>query len=241
MHVLVVDGSGKTKSGFLKSQFVDFGDYDQCLKVENAKYHLVRIRWPLLLHRQTNKINLKLLTDNHWIYSIKEVADVLRKEQFICSVCLPNTCSKLELQLLLNEQVTNVPIRFDLTEYDEMNSSYENYFYSLMMVLIAITFIASFKKKNTTWLNNFSLTSNMTELMNSNQTRESSRLDFINGAKTLYTVSSFLSHFMFNAMTYLPMVYMSYTNRVVKSRSNPIEAAIAEVLAFFVGINFVMG
>ncbi|XP_042904392.1 nose resistant to fluoxetine protein 6 [Parasteatoda tepidariorum] len=113
----MVDSSGKLPSGILEGTVMDFGSYDECLKIRfndsslsfRGQYCMVGYSSPLISPFSPNSSSGKKYIDSYgyppeWI--AKEIINAggyLKRVAFWLGTCVPSTCSQEDMTKLLSQ------------------------------------------------------------------------------------------------------------------------------------------
>ncbi len=106
----MVDSNGHLPSGILSGSITDFGDYDQCIQIDElieeslrieGKYCFLTIR-PLRKEKyKAIKLNSTEIT-NEWLE--KEINDWLEVDNMVTfanGICFPSVCDKNEIKQIM--------------------------------------------------------------------------------------------------------------------------------------------
>lgn len=96
----MIDASSKISPGILKGTTGSFGDYDQCLEIDQKKhrnkfigsYSLIQLEY---MKRNDVKSNISLL--------MSETFPVLGVVNLHFGICLPSTCSGIDVKSLVTK------------------------------------------------------------------------------------------------------------------------------------------
>lgn len=246
----MLDSAAKFKPGFLYGELSDFGHYDQCSRVHvhedqfKGRLFLVRNHWPLVGNLTAA---LEAQFTGQWLNNLVKVNQFLKMETLVTAACLPSTCSAHELELIFTNSTLS---KFDLASFDRdtkyahvttFNSLALYTFISLIAMVIASTYLINAQPSlaSNDVIKAFDLVANSKEILRFSSNPAANQFNYISGTRIIYTVMTFYSHFTFNVFFATPTLFATYPQHV--SNSSKLNQNLEEVLATYVGINFVMG
>lgn len=109
----------------MKGNFGDFGDYEQCINIDdstnsglNGRYCVVRIHMPLPKNGSVN-LSETSLSGTH-LEILNELHHFFKYEPVNHGICLPSNCGQSDLEILIEQLMStmNLPIMIELKSCD---------------------------------------------------------------------------------------------------------------------------
>ena len=101
-----VDASAKTPAGFIRSTQASFGDYDQCLSIDDALDGVTLVGKYCAFDMQPHQLRGQSLRSSSFGSSNSTLylhqVPVFKGIPFIHAICLPNQCSLIEIRQMLS-------------------------------------------------------------------------------------------------------------------------------------------
>ena len=215
-----LDSWSKHPSGLMSGEHVDYGHWEQCVQSElrektsstPGQYCLLHLKWPLYDTR--GQIDQAYARHNtSWIKSLIADSEPFKFGVFAAAACIPATCSRDELQSVVNSLTLNSPLSIEVAEscdtlkdFDVAYSSTPLYkqicgytLLSLALMVIICTMVAQQKPQlSTHWLvKAFDARNNTVKLNYEILDEQGQQLQFLHGFRTLYLLICIWAHIVF--------------------------------------------